>query len=173
MTVEILEQHRAVYQPSYIPQEMQDWANSIGRRLSLTYASAGNLGTQRAYGREVVLFEDLPKELQKIARSSFDNVKKYDGELHLGDCILVSQSLENHQFWLDEAERQRNRLENDQAFQESFNEPIAKALHDLGAKGSFVQFNPTTDTKFSDHVRGGPDLAAEIKAAEEQRRKTK
>lgn len=173
INVAVEERKTASFAPSHIPQEIIEHFHSIGKRVGLVFAAAGNLGQQRAYGREVVLLEELPVELQRIARSSFDNPKKYDGELHLGDCILVAQTEENHQFWQDQFDERRRQLEDDQSFLESFNEPIDQAMRNAGvpANQNPVHFQPVTDSKFSDHVKGGKDLAAEIMAAEANKKK--
>jgi len=173
MNVAVEERKPQSFTPSHIPQEITEYFHSMGKMCGLVYAAAGNLGQQRAYGREVVLLDELPVPLQRIARSSFDNPKKYDGELRLGDCILVSQSKENHDFWQEQFDERRRQLEDDQSFIDSFNEPLEQAMRNAGVpvNQNPVHFQPITDSKFSDHVQGGKDLAAEIMAAEANRKK--
>lgn len=149
--------------PSFtsIPEEIKEFFAAKGKRLGLVFAHPMNAGVVRAYGREVVLLEDLPSELHRVARSAFDRPEKYDGELRRGDCVLVAQSLEEREMWEGEFERRRLMTEDDARFS-------AEALQDelrakLPREGSgWVQIRPEQVRPITEHVSGGPDFARKV-----------
>lgn len=181
MNAEVLEVNRNIYAPSTIPAPLVDYFAEKGKRLTLTHASSNNVAQRMAEGRRVVYHEDIPEAIWKEVRYFFDRPSKWDGELHVGDCVMVAQSIENHQFWTEELEARRKRIEESANEAAELGERGESIMSDnlrragvpfkQGAPLVYVNQLPGTATKATDHVKGGIDLAAEIAAAQAQGKK--
>lgn len=154
-----------------LPEEMKDHFAGEGKELVLIWSHAMNVSQNRAYGRYPVLFSELPENLKPVAKQSFDNPQKNDDLLLRGDCVLVAQSIEERDAWRGDAEA---RL----AAQES-NEDIGDRIEELnhgyeraGGK-SLVSLDASRVPSMRDHVRGGPELAAEVAAQDERKAEQK
>lgn len=173
MNVEVMERPASEFGPTTLPQELVEHFAAEGKQLRLVHAGSGNLGFQRGYGRHVVLVEDLPEKLQRVVKTSgFDNPKKHDGEIRVGDCILVSVSNETLAFWEGEYRRRYEATANSHDFLENVNQAVDRANFDIKSAGGAAQVKvaPLNDNKLSDHVHGGRDLAEEILAAQARRK---
>lgn len=167
MSVEILSVSQQRYPPTDIPAPLVEFFKEQGKRLTLTNAMASNVAMRMAEGRRVVMQEDLPAELFKEVRFFFDRPSKWDGELHVGDCVLVAQSVENYQFFADQVEQRRRVLEESANEAGELNDKaqeLMRRAHAPEQSKTWVDIHPTHNTKVSDHVKGGADLAAEIAA---------
>ncbi len=183
MNAEVLEVNTNIYAPSNIPAPLVSWFKDRGKRLTLTHASSNNVAQRMAEGRRVVYHEDIPEEVWKEVRYFFDKPTKWDGELHVGDCVMVAQSMENHQFWVDELEARRRRIEESaneagdlsDRGQDIMSENLRRAGVPFQQSSRLVGVSalPGTATKATDHARGGVDLAAEIAAAAQAQGKKK
>lgn len=170
MNVEVVERQASEFGPTTLPKELVEHFATAGKQLRLVHSGSGNLAFQRGYGRQVVLFEELPSELQRLVKvSGFDNPKKHDGEIHMGDCILVSVTNENHKFWEDTFRRRYEATVNSHDFLEATNEAVEQFNRATGGAAK-AAIAPLNDNKLSDHVHGGRDLAEEILAAQARRK---
>lgn len=169
MSVEILSIPEQRYAPTDIPAPLVEHFKEQGKRLTLTSAMAMNVTQRMSEGRRIVMLEDLPEGLWKEVRYFFDRPTKWEGELHVGDCVLVAQSVENYTYYAEQVERTRKNLEESANDAGELNDKALEMLRRGGAPAeqsrTWVDFHPTHATKVSDHVKGGADLAAEIAAA--------
>lgn len=144
-----------------IPDEIREYYAARGKRLGLIHAHPTATAMARGYGREVVLIDDLPEELHRVARAAFDRPERYDGELRRGDCVLVAQSIEERDMWEGEFLRRKLAIEDDHRFSaEAMQDELRARLPQQGAE--WVQVRPEQVKPLSDHVSGGPDFARRV-----------
>jgi len=168
MSVEVLSIPDQPYAPTAIPEKLLEHFAAEGKRLTLTSAMSVNVTMRMAEGRRVVMVEDIPEQLFKEVKYFFDRPSKWDGELHVGDCVLVAQTLENHAFYERQIEERRRFIEENTNEAGDLMQKSQEILRRAGApeqSKTWVDIHPTSSTKVSDHVKGGADLAAEIAAA--------
>jgi hypothetical protein len=172
MSVEVVSIPEQGYAPTMIPEKLVEHFAAEGKRLTLTSAWSMNVTMRMSEGRRVVLVEDIPEALFKEVKYFFDRPSKYDGELHVGDCVLVAQTVENYHFHQQQIEERRKFIENvDEAaaLNQKAQEYLRNDSNRLGisedTSRTWVDYHSTNSSKVSDHVKGGADLAAEIAAA--------
>lgn len=168
-TAEILEAQSQGYAPATIPAALVQYYNERGQRLTLTSMYAMNIAQRMSEGRAVVMREDIPDPLWEKVKFFFDKPTKWDGELHVADCVLVAQTHENHEFFVNETEKRRKFIEENSNEAAELYQKAQEMLRRAGAPGgqsqTWVDYHPTYGSKVSDHVKGGADLAAEVAAA--------
>lgn len=96
-----------------IPQPLIDHFAAQGKVLHLSSGDPRSLAMNRPYGYEPVLFDELPADMQRVARLAFENPQRHFGELRLGDTILVVQSSERREWWREQREIARRHQEDE------------------------------------------------------------
>ena len=85
-----------------VPPGVEDYLAGSGMVGKWVSGNPNYLTIYTGTGWQVVLWDDLSEDQQRIARSHIDNPARSAGEIRRGDAILVASSSRNIQFWQEE-----------------------------------------------------------------------
>lgn len=148
---------------THLPEALEAWAAGKGYVLTLIHADPRNLAQESTYGRVPLYVEDLPDEVVKACRARFEPAEKHGGHLHVGDCLVACQSLEEQSAWREHAKDENERY--DRYYEETEMQRLDSAVHQMNAEakrrggGALAEIHPKKVGRVSDHVFGGKEAA--------------
>lgn len=171
--IEVTDRSKKTPAVTDIPEALTEYFHGLGKQLLFVRNDVRSMMVESTYERHPVLVDDLPEELKKVCRGAFMAPERNYGELHRGDCILVSQSYDARDFWREQHGKAQEAADAYyRNLADNVTEETERRARDKGVLGrrGMVEVRPDSVGPLSDHVTGGPEIQRMIQETPAERR---
>lgn len=169
--IEIQEQYgNEMAEMTALPEAMKDYFAAKGEHIFLGYVGPMYAAQNSARRCHVVQFDELPAEIQQIARDSFDRPESHFGTLRRADTLLFSQPIAARDHFRNVTiQKQIAQEDASDARAEDLNEIVRQRIGDKygdkAAMSGFARVEKKSTARVRDQAVGGRQILAEIQKA--------
>lgn len=164
---EVVASFDAHYELTSIPKEIVEHFAAQDKQVLLDRNHPQQHAINSAQRRTPVRFDDLPENLQKIVRSTFEDPSRHFGLLVRGDMALIEQPYAARDFFRGESLSKQLAMEDaSDASEETLRDHMRTRLAEMGygSNRGFVRVDSknSSKTRVRDQVIGGRQLLQKI-----------